>query len=723
MTEDQEWRAQVLDERTAADGATLERLRSTGTRVLDLRAEQHADLARVQSLVGAEPLTEPDRWVHYPWRNTLVGVVGPRSFDLLRLDRNRNKITRSQQLALRSRTVGVVGLSVGHAVAHALALEGLCGQLRLADFDTLALSNLNRIPATLLDLGLNKAVLAARRIAELDPYLPVTVWTEGLTADNAEEFFDGLDLVVEECDSLDVKVLVRELARARGVPVVMETSDRGLLDVERFDVDPSRPLFHGRLGGLTSAELAGLSQQEKIPYVLRVVDATQVSAKMGASLVETGSTLATWPQLGEDVLLGAATVAAVVRRIGTGEPMPSGRVRIDIDGQVAHLSDPLDLDRQDPAPADGQDPGAEHPAGLGTDPALAVVQAVRWAPSGGNIQPWSVSADATGARLHLVRERTTAMDVAHRAGHVALGAALYNARVAAASLGVLGPVQLFPEGPSSDVVAELSFGTGTDEQLRGRAGLVLQRVTNRATGDGAPLEPEVAELLTQAAADQGGQLRLVTDRTDLAEAAELLAAADRIRYLTPRLHAEMVGELRWPGRDSVASGLDVRTLGLAAPDLATLDVVRRADVMAELAAWNAGRPLGRDTRARVLSSSALAVVTVAGTDAASYVRGGEAVQSVWLRAHELGLAVHPTSPVFLYAVDSAELRELSEPFLAELEQLQKAFHSLVELPPNHGVALVLRLSSAAAVTVRSQRLSVAQLGHQDGAAAPGIPGD
>ena len=62
-------------------------------------------------------------------------------------------------------TIGIVGLSVGHAIAHTLALEGMCGRLRLADNDRIELSNLNRIPATVLDIGINKAVVAARRIA------------------------------------------------------------------------------------------------------------------------------------------------------------------------------------------------------------------------------------------------------------------------------------------------------------------------------------------------------------------------------------------------------------------------------------------------------------------------------------------------------------------------------------------------------------------------------
>ena len=41
-----------------------------------------------------------------------------------------------------------------------------------------------------------------------------------------------------------------------------------------------------------------------------------------------------------------------------------------------------------------------------------------------------------------------------------------------------------------------------------------------------------------------------------------------------------------------------------------LDILRRPEVMALLAEWNAGAVLGADTRARVAASSALAVVSV-----------------------------------------------------------------------------------------------------------------
>ncbi|TFI43258.1 Rv1355c family protein [Rhodococcus sp. 1R11] len=307
--------------------------------VVDTTFDQLASLRELLPATAVDSEELP-RWVHYPWRRTLVRVLGPRGFDRLRLDRNRNKITSEEQARFRGLRVGVVGLSVGHSVAHTLALEGLCGELRLADFDELDLSNLNRVPSSVFDLGVNKAIVAARRIAELDPYLKVQVFTNGVTVETLDDFLDGLDLVVEECDSIDTKLLVRQHARARGIPVVMETSDGGVLDVERFDLEPDRPVFHGLLGDITTVDVADMTIEQKSTIAATLLDPSKLTARMIASVPEIGSTLSTWPQLGGDVALGGAAVTAAVRTFGRGEPLPSGRRRIDLDALVRTGLDP-----------------------------------------------------------------------------------------------------------------------------------------------------------------------------------------------------------------------------------------------------------------------------------------------------------------------------------------------------------------------------------------------
>ena len=93
----------------------------------------------------------------------------------------------------------------------------------------------------------------------------------------------------------------------------------------------------------------------------------------------------------------------------------------------------------------------------------------------------------------------------------------------------------------------------------------------------------------------------------------------------------MVSELRWPGDPDPDTGIDVHTLELDAGDLALFDIVRRPDVMAYLAEWNAGSALGDGMRDQVLASSALAVITVTGERLSDYASGGSAVEAVYPR--------------------------------------------------------------------------------------------
>jgi tRNA A37 threonylcarbamoyladenosine dehydratase len=692
----------LLREDSLADLSLLTKIRADPrVEVIDHRGSLLDQLREIRPALTADELAEPGRWSYYPWRRVVVSVLGPRAFRRVRLDRNRNKITSAEQEVLGRLKVGVIGLSVGHAIAHTLALEGLCSRLRLADHDAIELSNLNRVPATVLDLGINKAVVVARRIAELDPYTRVEILTEGLTEKNMASFFDGLDLVIEECDSLDMKLRVRQEARTRGIPVLMETSDRGMLDVERFDVEPDREPVHGLLGVVDARSLRDLSTRDKAPYVMKILQGEQLSARMAASMVEIDQTVSSWPQLGGEVQLGAATVAAAVRRFGRGERLPSGRVRIDVD---SHL-DELGAQPVGGPPSRKPSPASDLTLAAPPEPMEAVIHAIRLGPSGGNSQPWSITASPTRVDIHLVAERTSAMDVKYRGSYVAIGAATFNARVAAARHSVLGPIRDFPEGPGSDVIMSVALADGTDPILAEQYPAMLQRISNRSLGRRRSLSDELTTDLRRAAEAEGAKLSLIVEPDRLAELADLLAESDRLRYLTPTLHAQMISELQWPGRDRLDKGIDVRTLALDATDLTKLQVASRADVMTQLASWQGGHALGDGTRERINASSALAVVSVDGDTPNDYLRGGAAAQRTWIRATHGHLGVQPVSPVFLYARNQQDLDALSNHFAAELAILQARFGQISGLKPADSVALVLRLTHNPGPVPRSERLT------------------
>ncbi|UOZ04114.1 ThiF family adenylyltransferase [Amycolatopsis sp. WQ 127309] len=338
---------------TAADHDALTRLLASGEvrEVHDTLDEQLTELVRSREPAcrddaeidrkKREQLTgvaawEYGTWVWYPWSGRLVHVLPREEFRLVRTDRNRGRIERPEQRDLFGKRIGIIGLSVGNSAALTFALEGIGGAYRLADFDDFGLSNLNRLRAGVHHLGVNKAVLSARQMFEIDPYLDIEIERDGLTADTIEDFFaGGIDLLVEECDTPWVKIAAREYARDLGIPVVMDCNDRGMLDVERFDREPDRALLHGLLGDVKSVDLANLGYQEKVDLILAMVDADRISPELAASFNELGRTLSSWPQLASGVALGGALCAEAARRILLGRPCESGRFYTDLSQQLS----------------------------------------------------------------------------------------------------------------------------------------------------------------------------------------------------------------------------------------------------------------------------------------------------------------------------------------------------------------------------------------------------
>lgn len=273
-------------------------------------------------------------WVYYPWTNRLIHLLDELEFFEVRTNRNNNKISLQEQITLKDKSVGIIGLSVGQSVALTIAMERVCGKLKLADFDTIELSNLNRIRTSVHNLGLPKVVVVAREIAEIDPYLEVEIFTEGLNATNMKDFLskdNKLDVLIELCDSLDMKLTCRLLAREYQIPVVMETNDRCMLDVERFDVEHGRGILHGLISESELANLQNLTAPEKLQLILKIVDKNRLSPKMIEAFGQMGKTIRSWPQLASSVTMGGGVTTDIVRRILLGEKCVSGRWYFDID--------------------------------------------------------------------------------------------------------------------------------------------------------------------------------------------------------------------------------------------------------------------------------------------------------------------------------------------------------------------------------------------------------
>ncbi len=271
-------------------------------------------------------------WALFPWDQRVVHVLDAEDYFDVITNRNQDKLRRDEQLALKSRCIGVIGLSVGGEAAVTLAQEHLCGELRLADFDALDLSNLNRLNAGCDDLGVNKAVLVARRIARINPFLEVRVYPDGVTPSNVAAFLDGLDLLVEECDALQLKYDLRLEAKARALNVIYAADERGFLSVEPYGQDPGLAPFHGLLPERPRLRSEYSSTREFMDALtLWLGGPAGISARSRASLTKIGASLLGYPQLASEARFSAGQLGHVARRILLGERVPPFVGTIDMD--------------------------------------------------------------------------------------------------------------------------------------------------------------------------------------------------------------------------------------------------------------------------------------------------------------------------------------------------------------------------------------------------------
>jgi nitroreductase len=728
------WQPLIFDRAQPDDAARLDDLLGTGQvhHVYDTIAAQIHDLLRTRApqgglaeaelgqrtkaLIGEHPLQDFGRWIYYPWSGRLVHVLPPAAFHELRLDRNRYKITPAEQARLDGYIVGIVGLSVGNAVANTLALEGACGILKLADFDDLALSNMNRLRAGIHELGLLKTVVAARQIYETNPYAQVTLFHTGLTPENIDDFLRGepqLHAVVDECDELRMKFLLRERARAFRLPVLMETSDRGMLDVERFDQEPERPLFHGQVGDVRAKDLHSLTNDDKLRFVLAIIGARSISTRAAASLPEIKQTLSTWPQLASEVALGGASITTAIRRLALGHALPSQRRYLDIEALLSgEVRDP----EQRAQPGELSLPHAD----CILDPRIPewirfIVEHGVLAPSGGNCQPWRFYFD--GLRLWVIHDQQRSynlLDQQQRAASIALGAAIENMVIAAAERGYCSNVKLFPRPSTRTVVAELTFeqvSNGVLTELTELFPLIRRRATNRRLAPRVALPAAHIAALHQASAVHGGQLHLLDDAAALAELGQIMGAGDQLRFLCRDLHRELIAELRWTSEEAqqTRDGVDMATLELTEAQRAMLQVIARPDVAAFLRELGGGAALTEIAAQSVTSASAVGLLSIAGDQPADLLCGGRAVERLWLQATALGLALHPMTAV-LYMFDMVRTEAaaiFTEAERATLRALQARFYRLF---PHSGTPLLLfRIAQAPAPTTRALRRPIEQV--------------
>lgn len=123
------------------------------------------------------------------------------------------------QERLRRSGVLIAGAGgLGSVSSYYLAAAGV-GRIRIVDFDTVDLSNLNRqilhrIP------GVRKAVSAEETLRSLNPTIEVEGVDICISESSIDDLVDDIDLIVDAMDSFEVRYILNSAALKHGLPLV-----------------------------------------------------------------------------------------------------------------------------------------------------------------------------------------------------------------------------------------------------------------------------------------------------------------------------------------------------------------------------------------------------------------------------------------------------------------------------------------------------------------------
>lgn len=689
----------------------LMKLRNPTARLTSQQLEAEAD-----KYLQGQPPEQYGVWVFYPWSNRLVHLLDEEEFIEVRTSRNQYKITPSERDLLRNKKVGVIGLSVGQSVSVTMAMERICGELRLADFDRLELTNLNRIRTGVHNLGILKVHSVAREIAELDPFIKVVCFPDGLTEQNMDAFFlDGgkLDLVVEESDGFDIKVLSRYKARDLQVPVIMEASDRCMVDVERFDLEPDRKILHGILDHLSVEKMKTLTtNEEKIPYMFDILGLDSTSAKLRASMLEMQQTITTWPQLASAVTMGGGITADVARRMMLNDFKGSGRYYVDVDELIGDRVQ-TQVEKKPTARLITDDEinrclqsSKFSPAEISNDALEEIVRFASDGPSFGNEQPWLwIARQGELLLFRAVANAYPALDYKDIYNEMSLGSALERAKVCAARLGWKANVQ---EGKSQGLIAQISFSRHGDESHSTSASPVDAMVF--AGNDRIPAGFfEQADLLP--ANGDGPRLSWCHDPAQISALAMGLAAAEKISILNPLSHAELFSILHCNETSIQHKGFNLSALGWPSPVTTAFRVVSDPAVAATLLKWDKGTAFASYFGSEYSKSSAFGLITV--SKGQSVWQAGMLSEKIRFTAAGAGLSFQPiylSLSLLKHLEDESSLcRHLSPGQVRELNGLKEELNEIFgENVMDEGVML-FRLGKASRPLETALRKSISDI--------------
>jgi hypothetical protein len=227
--------------------------------------------------------------------------------------------------------------------------------------------------------------------------------------------------------------------------------------------------------------------------------------------------------------------------------------------------------------------------------------------------------------------------------------------------------------------------------------VIGSRVTNRNTGERKLLDKE-DKLALESLAEfiPGAKLQLYEEISQLAEFANELTNAERIRILNPRGHFDtFIREIRFNRlqTEATSDGMDIETLNMSKSEKAGLQIASDPVAIEFLNKLQKGTGFKKISHKPIMTSSCIGVLSMDGNDAYHFLQGGRATEIVWLEANRRGISLQPVSAaIFLLSRylhgNKSDFNHFEQ---SELNGINKNLNRLMDLPHGRYPVFIFRL--------------------------------
>jgi len=645
------------------------------------------------------------------------------------LSRNIGFLTPAEQDRLLNATVAIPGLGgVGGEHLVTLARLGI-GRFHLADFDVFEPANLNRqYGAKTSHLGRPKLDVMVEEALNINPYLDIRRFPDGVQKQNLDAFLDGVDVVVDGIDffNFDIRRMVFNRARTRGIHVVTAgplgysaamlvfAPDRGMGFDDYFDIRDAMTTEEKLLSFLIGLAPRATHRQYVDPG--RIDLENQRGPSLGAGCTNCASAAAAEVVR---ILLGQKGIRPApyyfqydpyARRFqqgyllfGNRHPLQQVKRRVIRRGLAKSAGRYCPVRPRSPLV---DDQGPDLPTAVMDYLLRAAIQA----PSGDNCQPWWFRTGKNRIDIVLRPDADRSLfNVNQTASMIACGAALENLLIAASRYGFEGKVSYRPGGETHDCLASVVFRRSEIEEDPLQR-FIWERHTNRTRYRQGALSPTLLiELIQSLKAFPSMALKLYHSKEDIRAIARLVYRADQIRVASRELHEHLMRMIRFTADDVLRErdGFPLQNLEAGWGGEVFLRMTRSWRSMTVFNRLGISRIVPLISYRGILQAPLIGLLKCPDTRPETMLKGGRALERVWLTATRMGLSFQPMTAVTLFWMRwrMNQLEALGGKHERMLQSLWETYHRIFDVAPDseEGHIMLFRIGVGGRVACRTAR--------------------